>query len=134
MERVYEVLTIINGLHLAKETHHACNKYINNAKNPPSVQLHRAEVWPTKQARRELKDIVFKETNDRWVHHPHIDGLVVTARVANRNVHCLMVDDGSTIDILYLNTYKKWPLLKMTCNPTTPHFIASPKTTSFPKE
>ena len=62
------------------------------------------------RARRELEDIVFRETNARWVHHPHIDALVITARIANSNVHCLMVDDGSAADILYLNTYKKMSL------------------------
>ena len=77
LEKVYEVLTIIGGLHLAKESHHACDKYANDAKNPP-VQVHRTEVQPIKQAQRELEDIVFREADARWVHHPHTDALVIT--------------------------------------------------------
>ena len=76
------------------------------------IKVHREKVQPTKQARRELKDIVFRETDTRWVHHPHVDALVITARVANSNVHCLKVDDGSTTNILYLNTYKKMGLIE----------------------
>ena len=75
-------------------------------KNPPPVQVHRTEVRPTKQAQKELEDIVFKEADARFFHHPNADALVITVRVANSNVHCLMVDDGSVVDILYLNTYK----------------------------
>ena len=57
-EKVREVLTIIGGLYLAKESNHARDKYANDAKNLP-VQVHRMKVPPTKQARRELGDIVF---------------------------------------------------------------------------
>ena len=57
------------------------------------------KVRPTKQARREFEDIVFREADTRWVHHLHANALVITARVANSNVHRLMVDDGSVVDI-----------------------------------
>ena len=59
------------------------------------MQVHKTKIRPTKQARRELDDIVFKEADARWVHHLHTDALVITARVANSNVHFLLVDDGS---------------------------------------
>ena len=34
LEKVREVLTIISGLYLAKQSHHAREKYANNTKNP----------------------------------------------------------------------------------------------------
>ena len=53
-----------------------------------------------------MKDIVFIEVDVRWVHNPHADTLVVTAPIANSNVHRLMVDNGSAVDILYVDAYK----------------------------
>ena len=101
------MLTIIGGLHLAKESHHPRDKYVKDARSPPLVQVHRMKTRPTKQAQRELEDIVFREADARWVYHPHVDALVITAQVTNSNVHRLMVDNGSAMDILYLNVYKR---------------------------
>ena len=78
-EKVCEVFTIISGLHLAKESYHAHDKYANDAKNPPPVQVHITKSPPTKQAQRKFEDIVFREADARWVHHPNIDALVIIA-------------------------------------------------------
>ena len=111
------MLTIIGGLHLAKKSHHVRDNYTKGAKNHPLIQVHKTEVQPTKQARRELEDIVFREADARWVHHPHSNALVITARVTNRNVYCLMVDDGSVVDILYLSAYKRMSLTEDDLDP-----------------
>ena len=68
---------------------------------------------------RELEVIVFIKVDARWVHHPHADALVITARIANNNAHRLMVDDGSIVYILYLDAYKRMRLGKNTLNPVT---------------
>ena len=73
-----------------------------------------------KSARRELEDIVFTKVDARWVHHPHTEALVITARVANSNVHRMLVDDGSAIDIIYLDAYKRMGLTESELSPTTP--------------
>ena len=95
------------------------DKYAKDAKNPPPVQVHKTEARPTKQARRELEDIVFKEVDARWVHHLHANALVITTRVANSNVHRLMVDDGSAVNILYLNAYKRIGLTEGDLDPNS---------------
>ena len=66
-----------------------------------------------------MEDIVFTEADARWVHHPHADALVITARIANSNVHSLMVEDGGIVDIPYLNIYKSMGLAESNLNPTT---------------
>ena len=86
---------------------------------PPSVQVQKTKVRPTKKTRKELEDIVFCEANARWVHHPHVDALVITARVTNSNIHSLMVDNGSVADILYLNIYKKMGLTEDNLDPNS---------------
>ena len=40
----------------------------------------------------------------------HTDALVVTLTIANHNVHHILVDNGSSIDILYWSTFKKLDL------------------------
>ena len=53
------------------------------------------------------------------MHHPYIDTLVITAKVANCNVHRLLVNDDSAIDIIYLNAYKRMGLTESELNPAT---------------
>ena len=50
-EKIREVLTIIGGSNLAKESHSVCYKYTKEAKTPPYIQVHRTEERPTKHAR-----------------------------------------------------------------------------------
>ena len=69
--------------------------------------------------RRELEDIVFTKVDSRWVHHPHFNALVITSQIANSNVHQLMVDDGSAVEILNLNVYKMMGLAEGDLNPIT---------------
>ena len=45
--------------------------------------------------------------------------MVITARVANSNVHRMLVDDGSAVDIIYLNTYKRIDPTESELSPTT---------------
>lgn len=54
-----------------------------------------------------------------WVHHPNHNALVITAKVGNRNVHRILINNGSTMNILYVDTYHKIRLtdkdLKLAC-------------------
>ena len=68
---------------------------------------------------RDLEDVVFIEVDARWVNHPHNDALVITARVANNNVHRMLVDNESVVDIIYLGTYKRMGLTESELSPTT---------------
>ena len=46
--------------------------------------------------------IIFSEDDARGVHHPHCDALVVTLLVANKRLHRILIDNGSSADILFL--------------------------------
>ena len=55
-KRVREVLTIIGGLHLAKESHHAREKYVNDSKNaPPGYKYTGLKFGPLSKHRENLK-------------------------------------------------------------------------------
>ena len=45
--------------------------------------------------------------------------MVITGRVANSNVHRMLVDNGSTVDIIYLDAYKRMGLSESKLSPMT---------------
>ena len=51
-------------------------------------------------APREPKDIVFTEADAELVHYPHADALVIMVKMANNNVHRMLVDNGTTVNIV----------------------------------
>ena len=60
-----------------------------------------------KIARRESPIIGFSEDDARRLHHPHDDALVVNIRVGDYNVHRMLVDNGSSADILYYPAFQQ---------------------------
>ena len=59
-----------------------------------------------KIARRESPIIGFSEDDARRLHHPHDDALVVTIKVGDYNVHRMLVDNGSSANILYYPAFQ----------------------------
>ena len=55
----------------------------------------------SKIAQRESPIIGFSEEDARRLHHPHDDALVVNIRVEDHNMPRVLVDNGSSTDILY---------------------------------
>ena len=43
----------------------------------------------------------------RHLHHPHNDVLVVSIQVRDYNTHRVLVDNGSSVDILYYPTFQQ---------------------------
>ena len=76
---------------------------------------------PAKQLRGELDDVTFSEKDSRHVRHPHYDALVIKAMIANNNVHRSLVDNGSSVNILYFQAFERMGLkvsdLKPSPNP-----------------
>ena len=65
---------------------------------------------PTKQFKGESDDITFREGDAHLVHHPYCDASVITTMMANNNVHRILVDNGSSVDILYYQAFQKMGL------------------------
>ena len=54
-----------------------------------------------KITQRESPIIGFSKEDARRLHHPHDDALVVSVQVRDYNVHRMLVDNGSSANILY---------------------------------
>ena len=56
---------------------------------------------------RESPIIGFSEEDARRLHHPHDDAFVVSIRVGDYNVHRMLIDNGSSADILYYLAFQQ---------------------------
>ena len=77
-------------------------RYTRIANDLPLNEVFRIQERPLKKFRGEDNDITFIEADARGVHHPYIDPLVITTMIRNLNMHRTLVNDGSSLDILYL--------------------------------
>ena len=92
---------IIGGTAAAGSSKKARKTYVRMVQN---VQL--MGVVP-KIAQRESPIIGFSEEDARRLHHPHDDALVVSLRVRDYNMHWVLVDNGSSADILYYLAFQQ---------------------------
>ena len=51
--------------------------------------------------------ITFSDVDLEGCQHPHDDPLVIKAVVANKTVHRVLIDNGSSADIIFASTFDK---------------------------
>ena len=71
-----------------------------------------------KIAWRESLIIGFSEEDARRLHHPYDDALVVSIRVGDYNVHWMLVDNGSSTEILYYPAFQQMGIDRARLIPT----------------
>ena len=71
-----------------------------------------------KIARKESPIIGFSEDDVRCLYHPHDDALVVSVWVGDYNVHQILVDNGSSADILYYLAFQQMGIDRARLIPT----------------
>ena len=69
-------------------------------------------------ARVDNPIIGFSEEDARHLHHPHNDALVVSIRVGDYNTHQVLVDNGSSVDILYYSMFQQMRIKRERLVPT----------------
>lgn len=60
---------------------------------------------PTKQNKTEHSPITFFEEDSQGVSQPHDDALVVTLVISNYKTGCVLIDNESSKNILYLPAF-----------------------------
>ena len=85
-----------------------------------------------KIARKESPIIGFSEEDARHLHHPHDDALVVSVRIGDYNVHQVLVDNGSSADILYYPAFQQMGIDRARLIPTNAPFVGFGGTKVFP--
>ena len=69
--------------------------------------MNSSDKRPAKQFRGEMDDITFSEKDAHHVRHPHYEALVIKTMIANNNVHRMLADNGSSVDILYFQAFER---------------------------
>ena len=64
--------------------------------------------------------ITFSDSDLEGCQHPHDDPLVIRAVVANKTVHRVLVDNGSSADIIFASAFDKMDIVKRSWNQSAP--------------
>jgi len=92
---------IVRGTTTSGSSKKACKTYLRMVQN---VQL---TGFIPKMAQINNPVIEFLEEDAQRLHHPHDDALVVSIWIGDYNTHWVLVDNGSSVDILYYPTFQK---------------------------
>ena len=85
-----------------------------------------------KIARMDNPVIRFSEEDAQRLHHPHDDALVVSLQVRDYNMHQVLVDNGSSADILYYPTFQQMRIDKERLIPMNTPLVGFGGTRVFP--
>nr|XP_017225259.1 PREDICTED: uncharacterized protein LOC108201488 [Daucus carota subsp. sativus] len=104
------IRSIFGGPYIGGGSRKAMERYAKEARDYPLTNVNHLSARAPRVFKGETMDITFTEDDAKWVHHPHNDALVVAMRIAALNIHRVFVDNGSSVNILYYDTYKKMGL------------------------
>ena len=79
------------------------------------------EVQAVSKLPRLDTSITFSDSNLEGCQHPHDDPLVIRAVVANKTVHRVLVDNGSSADIIFVSAFDKMGIGRERLEPVSTH-------------
>ena len=65
--------------------------------------------------------ITFSKSDLEGCQHPHDDPLVIRAVVANKMIHRVLVDNGSSVDIIFASAFDKMGIGREKLQPVSTH-------------
>ena len=79
------------------------------------------EVQAESKLPRIDTSITFSDLDPEGCQHPHDDPLVIKAVVANKKVHRVLVDNGSSVDIIFASAFDKMNIGREKLEPVNTH-------------
>ena len=101
-----DIRMVNGGSYIGEDSQRARERYTWEARTSPLTNVQHLEEKLSNSSKKESEEIAFTNADGRWVHHPHNDPLVITSTIRNMNVHRTLVDNRSSVDILYLGAYE----------------------------
>ncbi|XP_030505259.2 uncharacterized protein LOC115720242 [Cannabis sativa] len=101
------ILTIIGGPHIAGVSRKSQERYAKEARERPLTNVNNLSERLEKLFMKQCDDITFMESDARRVHHPHADALVIVVNIRGDNVHRILVDNGSSVNLLNFQAFKQ---------------------------
>ena len=117
---------IIGGTTAAGSSKKACKTYL--------MMVHNVQLTGSisKITRMDNPVIGFSE-EDAWrLHHPHDDTLVISLQVGDYNMHWVLVDNGSSANIMYYPTFQQMRIDRERLIPTNTPLVGFGGTRVFP--
>ncbi|XP_075655023.1 uncharacterized protein LOC142625217 [Castanea sativa] len=74
--------------------------------------------------RSDEPDIVFSKRDGRGIRQPHDDPLVIMLRVEEFNIHRILINNGSSADIIYLPAFQQMKMDKKRIRPFTSSLVS----------
>ncbi|XP_050278186.1 uncharacterized protein LOC126719700 [Quercus robur] len=120
-----DIRMIVGGTAAAGSSKKArkCNRMVH------SVQLI---GFVPKVSRIDNPVLKFSEDDARRLHHPHDDALVVSLQIGDYNMHRVLVDNGSSADILYYPAFQQMRIDRERLSPTNAPLVGFGGTKVFP--
>jgi hypothetical protein len=119
---------IAGGIAGGGDSNSARKAYARSLKGQEVYSLHR----PSKAARTDSVVLSFSEEDARGVVMPHDDALVVTLTVANHGIHRILVDNGSSADILYWPAFQQMGIDRERIKPFASPLVGFGREVVFP--
>ena len=108
---VQEIRTIIGGSSYVGNSNRARKIYARQARPEDGQgEVFHMSYEAGATLAEEMSTITFTEEEARRVCQPHDDALVVTLRVGHNNVHRILIDGGSSVDVMCKSTFQKMEL------------------------
>ena len=97
-------------------------------------QIHNVLVTQKTDKRPRLEDlpITFTEEDARKVFHPHDDALVITLEIVGYSTRCVLIDNGSSADIIYLTAFQQMKIGKDQLRPIETPLVGFTGTSVYP--
>ena len=67
--------------------------------------------------------ITFSDSDMECCQHPHDDPLVIRAIVANKTVHRVLINNGSSANIIFMSAFDKMGIGKEKMEPVSAHLL-----------
>ena len=99
-----EIRIIVRGTSIGSSSK-AKKTYLREVQN---VQKSR---WPPR-IQKDEPTIIFTDEDARQLHHPHDDAIVITLTIANYTTRRVLIDNGSSADILRDPTFQQMRINK----------------------
>ena len=79
-------------------------------------KIHTEPIW-TKHAKSDKPDVTFSGKDSWGLKQPHDDPLVIMLKIENFNIYWVLIDNGSSADIMYLSAFQQMKIGKERLRP-----------------
>ena len=90
--------------------------YLRSIKSGEAMEVQSVSKLP-----RLDTTIMFSDSDLKGCQHPHDDPLVIRAVVVNKMIHRVLVDNGSSFDIIFATAFNKMGIGREKLEPVSTH-------------